>query len=228
MIPVAGITEAAVENRYAALVRGPSAIFPRGYLWVIPLWYAGIAVAADVKGRLPSWYGLCALAATAMALFTLIAVLATMRSNAFMVDENGIVLGLRGAARRRFGRRRRQRHLEWHEVRQLRIVYRPYGARLDIFLPDGSVSGCGPIVWRVAAAILTVLLPPACMFRSPGLLRPRSNPLRYRIPLYDVTPEQLQLALVPFAPPNVPIAVRPRWHTRALRRLRRSRLTTAA
>jgi hypothetical protein len=226
MIPLAGITEAAEENRYAALVRGPSAIFPRGYLWVIPLWYAALVVLADAKDRPPSWYGRCALAATAMAVFTLIAVLLTLRSNAFTVDENGILLGLRGAARRRFGRRRRQKHLAWHEVGQIRIASRPYGARLEIFLPAGSPSGCGRMVWRVAAAGLTVLLPPACMFRSPGLLRPRS--LRYRIPLYDVRPAQLLLALVPFAPPNVPIAVRPRWHARALSRLRRSRLTTAA
>ena len=55
--------------------------------------------------------------------------------------------------------------------------------------------------------------------------------MRYRIPLYDVSPEQLRLALVPMAPPNLPIAVQPRWRTRALRRLRRlrrSKLTTAA
>jgi hypothetical protein len=78
---------------------------------------------------------------------------------------------------------------------------------------------------------VTVLLPPACMFRCPGLLRPRSDPVRFRVPLYEVTPEQLQLALAPFTPPNVPILVRPRWRARAiarLRRKRRSRLTTAA
>jgi hypothetical protein len=218
-----------VENRYAALVKGPSAIFPRGYLWLIPLWYAAIAVMAYVKGKLPSWYGLCALSATTLAVITLIAVLATLRSNAFAVDENGILLGLRGAARRRFGPRRRANiYLAWDEVRQLRIANRPYGARLDIFLPPGSVSGRGRMVWRIAAAGLTVLIPPACLLRSPGLLHPRSDPLRYRVPLYEVTPEQLRLALVPLAPPNVPIAVRPRWHTRALSRLRRSRLTTAA
>jgi hypothetical protein len=218
-----------VENRYAALVRGPSAIFPRGYLWLIPLWCAAIAVLAYVKGKLPLWYGLCALPAATLAVLTLIAVLATLRSNAFLVDESGILLGLRGAARRRFGRRRRAtRHLAWDEVRQLRIANRPYGARLDIFLSPGSVSGRGPMVWRIAAAIVTVLIPPACLVRSPGLLHPRSDPLRYRIPLYEVAPEQLRLALVPFAPPNVPIAVRPRWHTLALGRLRRERLTTAA
>jgi hypothetical protein len=218
-----------VENRYAALVRGPSAIFPRGYLWLIPLWYAAIAVLAYVKGKLPLWYALCALPAATLAVLTLVAVLATLRSNAFLVDESGILLGLRGAARRRFGRRRRAtRHLAWDEVRQLRIANRPYGARLDIFLSPGSVSGRGRMVGRIAAAILTVLIPPACLVRSPGLLHPRSDPLRYRIPLYEVRPEQLRLALAPFAPPNVPIAVRPRWHTLALRRLRRERLTTAA
>ena len=218
-----------MENRYAALVRGPSAIFPRGYLWLIPLWCAAIAALAYVKGKLPLWYGLCALPAATLAVITLIAVLASLRSNAFQVDESGILLGLRGAARRRFGPRRRvNRHLVWDEVGQLRIANRPYGARLDIFLAPGSVSGRGHLVWRIAAAILTVLIPPACLLRSPGLLNPRSDPLRYRIALYEVNPEQLQLALVPFAPPNVPIAVRPRWHTRALSRLRRERLTTAA
>ncbi len=220
-----------MENRYAALVRGPSAIFPRGYLCVIPLWYAALVILADVKDRPPSWYGLIALGATAMAVFTVIAVLSTLRSNAFVVDENGILLGLRGAAQRRFGRRRRQKHLGWYEVGQIKIASRPYGSRLDIVLPKGSASGCGRMVWRVAAAAITVLLPPACMFRMPSLLRPRSDPLRYRIPLYDIKPEQLRLALAPFAPPNVPILVRPRWPARALSRLRglrRSRLTTAA
>ena len=220
-----------MENRYAALVRGPSAIFPRGYLWLIPLWYAVLVGLAEFKDRPPSWYGLIALGATATAVLILIAVLATLRSNAFVADDKGILLGLRGAAQRRFGRRRWQKHLSWYELGELRIAARPYGSRLDIFLPAGSASGAGRMVWRVAAAVVTLVLPPACLFRTPGLLRPRSAPLRFRIPLYDVTPEELQLALAPFAPPNVPIAVRPRWHTRALRRLRRlrrSRLTTAA
>ena len=220
-----------MENRYAALVRGPSAVFPRGYLWLILLWYLVLVGLARYKGRLPSWYALCALGATFLALLTVIAVLATLRSNAFVADESGILLGLRGAAQRRTGRRRRQKHLAWYEVGQLRIAARPYGARLVIFLPAGSPAGNGHLIWRIAAAVVTVLFPPACLFRSPGLLRPRSDPVRYRVPLYDVTPEQLQLALAPFTPPNVPIVVRPRLRARALgrlRRLRRSRLTTAA
>ncbi len=220
-----------MENRYAALVRGPSAVFPRGYLWLVPLWYLVLVALAYDKGQLPSWYEVCCIGPTLLVLLILMAVLATLRSNAFVADESGILLGLRGAAQRRFRRRRRQKHLAWYEVSQLRIAYRPYGARLDITMVAGSPTGNGRAIWRIIAAILTVALPPACMFRSPGLLRPRSNPVRYRVPLYEVRPDELQLALAPVTPPNVLIAVRPRWRTRVLARLRRprrSRLTTAA
>jgi hypothetical protein len=118
-----------VENRYAALVKGPSAVFPRGFLWLIPLWYLVLVAVTRYKGRLPSWYALCALGATLLAVLLLIAVLATLRNNAFVADESGILLGLRGAAQRRIGRRRRQKHLAWDEVSQLRIAYRPYRHR---------------------------------------------------------------------------------------------------
>ncbi len=219
-----------MEHRYAALVRGSSAIFPRGYLWLIPVWYAAIAVLFEVKGKPPSWYAACALAATLLAAITLVVVLATVRSNAFVADDSGVWLGLRGGARRRFGRRRRENtYLPWSEVGQIRIAARPYGARLEIVLPEGSL-GPHHAIRQFVAAVITLVLPVSYLFRSPGLLRPRRDPPRYRIPLYDVTPEQLRLALAPLVPPTVPIGVRPRWRTRALRRLRmrRSRLTTAA
>ena len=222
-----------MENRYTALVRGSSAIFPRGYLWLIPVWYAVIAAAIMLKGRAPSWYDPIALGALLLAALTLLAVLTTIRNNAFLADDSSIWLGLRGGARRRFSRRRRQnRHLPWPEVRQIRIAYRRYGARVDVYLPDAPISSRGRAIWQATAvglaAGLTVVIPLTYLFRSPAILRPRSDPRLYRIPLYDVTPEELQLALVPLVPPNLPIAVRPRWRTRALRRLRRSRLTTAA
>jgi hypothetical protein len=218
-----------VENRYTALVRGSSAIFPRGYLWLIPVWYVVIAALVEFKGQPPSWYAPYALGALLLGALILLVVLSTVRNNAFLIDDSGIWLGLRGGARRRFGpRRRRNRHLPWAEIHGIRIVHRRYGARVDVFLPAGSNGGRGHVIWRFTAAGLTLLIPPAYLFRQPGILRPGSDPLRYRIPLYDVTPEELRLALVPLAPPTVPVAVRPRWRTRALRRLRRSRLTTAA
>ena len=40
-----------MENRYTALVRGSSAIFPRGFLWLIPVWY--VVIAAVIKGQGP-------------------------------------------------------------------------------------------------------------------------------------------------------------------------------
>jgi hypothetical protein len=220
-----------VGNRYAALVRGPSAVFPYGFLWLIPLWYLVIVAVTYDKGQLPSWYEVCCIGPVFLTLLVVMAVLATLRSNAFVADESGILLGLRGAAQRRIGRRRRQKHLAWSDVRQLKIAHRPYGARLEIVMAPGSPTGNGQIAWRIVAGVLTVVLPPACMFRCPGLLRPRSDPVRYRVPLHDVRPEQLQLALAPLTPPSVAIYVRPRWRARAiarLRRLRRSRLTTAA
>jgi len=228
-----------VENRYTALVRGSSAIFPRGFLWLIPIWYVVIAAAIKFKDRAPlwyepmRWYEPVALGALLLGALTLLVVLSTIRNNAFLADDSGIWLGLRGGARRRFGPRRRQnRQLPWSEIQQLKIVYRRYGARIDILLPPPPATSRGRAIWRVTAtslaAGLTVIIPLTYLFRTPAILRPRRDPHRYRIPLYDVAPEELRLALVPFVPPNLPIAVRLRWRTRAMRRLRRSRLATAA
>ena len=217
-------------NRYAALVKGSSAIFPRGFLWLIPVWYAAIAFVIKVKVKPPSWYAPYALAATLLAALTLLAVLSTMRNNAFVADDDGILLGLRGAARRRFARRRRQTtHLPWPEVQQLKIASRPYGARLDVLLHSDSIADRYHLIWQAVATVLTLLIPVAYLLRSPGLLRPHSyGPPRYRIQLYDVTPEELRLALAPLVPPTVAIGVRRTWRARALGLLRRSRLATAA
>ena len=142
-----------MENRYPALVRGPSAVFPRGYLWLIPLWALVLLGLAYDKGQLPSWYEVCCIGPALLAVLIVFAVLATLRNNAFVADESGILLGLRGAAQRRIGRRRRQKHLAWYEVSQLKIAYRPYGARLDIFMAVGSATGNGRAVWRIIAAV---------------------------------------------------------------------------
>lgn len=220
-------------TRYAALVKGSSAVFPRGFLWLIPIWYAVIVGVIKVRLRPPSWstwYVPYALGATLLATLTLIAVLWTMRTNAFVADESGIRLGLRGAARRRLGRRRRKNtHLPWPDVQQLKIASRPYGACLDILLHRDSIVDRHNPVWLVVATVFTVLIPVVYVFRSPGLLRPRSyNPPRYRIKLLDVRAEELRLALAPLAPPTVTIAVRRTWRARALGLVRRSRLATAA
>jgi hypothetical protein len=225
--------EAAVGNRYTALVKGSSAVFPRGFGWLIPVWYAAIALVVKIKVKPASWftwYAPYAFGITVLATLTLIIVLSTMRNNAFVADESGILLGLRGAARRRFSRRRRQTtHLPWPEVQELKIASRPYGARVDIVLHRDSVADSHDLIWQAVATVVTLLIPIAYLFRSPGIVRPRSyNPPRYRIQLYDVRAEELRLGLAPLAPPTVPINVRRTWRARALGALRRSRLATAA
>jgi hypothetical protein len=225
--------EAAVGNRYAALVKGSSAILPRGFPWLIPAWYAAIAIVVRVKVKPPSWftwYAPYALGVTVLATLMLIMVLSTMRSNAFVADDTGILLGLRGAARRRFGRRRREStHLPWPEIQQLKIASRPYGARLDIVLHRGLNADRYHLIWQTVANVVTLAIPVAYLFRSPGLLRPRSyDPPRFRIQLYDVTAEEVRLGLAPLAPPTVTVTVRRTWRARALGALRRSRLATAA
>ena len=114
MISVDALREAAVGNRYTALVKGSSAVFPRGFLWLIPVWYAAIALVVKFKVKLPSWltwYAPYAFGVTVLATLTLIVVLSTMRNNAFVADESGILLGLRGAARRRFSRKIGRAHV---------------------------------------------------------------------------------------------------------------------
>jgi hypothetical protein len=222
-----------VGNRYAALVKGSSAVFPRGFLWLIPVWYAAIVLVVKFKVKPASWftwYAPYALGITVLATLTLMMVLSTMRNNAFMADDSGILLGLRAGARRRLGRRRRQNvHLRWAQIQQLKIAGRPYGARIDIVLHPGAVSERHHLLWQAVATLATLVMPLSYLFRSPGVLRPRSyNPPRYRIQLWDVRAEDLRQGLAAVTPADVPILVRRSWRARALGALRRNRLATAA
>jgi hypothetical protein len=207
--------EAGVGNRYILLVRGPSPVFPRGCLWAIPLWYAVIAALVYFSGRLPTWYAPIALGALAVAALTVLAVLGTMRNNAFAADENGITLGLRGGAMRRLGRRRRQhRHLPWTEIQQVSISPRRYGARLEVALsPAAGIEHFRKALpGRVAATVLLLILPLTYVFRAPGLLAPRDDPPRYRFSLCDVAAGDLTDALAALAAPaDVAITLTSRW-----------------
>jgi hypothetical protein len=206
-----------VQDRYAALVKGPSALFPRGFLWLIPVWYAGIALLLHVRGKTPAWYGYAALGGLLLAALTLLCVLATMRNNAFVADKTGIWLGLRAGATRRLGRKRRQlRHLPWAQIEQVRIRPRSYGARLDVIPSQGApIVGWPGALGKIATAGLLLILPISYVGRTPGLLSPRSDPPSYRIPLYEVTVAELRLALAQLAPAAVRIVEMPRWRGHA-------------
>jgi hypothetical protein len=203
-----------VQDRYAALVKGPSALFPRGFLWLIPAWYAGIAAVLVIKGKPPLWFGASELGGLLLAAVTLLLVLATMRNKAFVADSSGIWLGLRADAIRRLGRRRGEiRQVPWPQIERLKIVSRSYGARLDVVLDPAAPVARHGVLRKTVATFLLVVFPPSYVFRSPGLLTRRGRPLRYRIPLYEVTADELALALAQLAPVTVSIEM-PRGRVR--------------
>jgi hypothetical protein len=193
-----------VENRYSGLVTGPASLFPRGYLALIPVWYAVLAGLLIVKGRLPFWYTAIALGALLLAMLILIGILATMRQKAFFVDDNGVWLGKVIKWKRS---RRRRVLVPWSQIAQLRIARRHYGARLEVVLgPAASIIHRHRFASGIFFAGVTVVIPPRWVGRRPALLSPRAKPPRYVVPLYD-TAEGLAGALATIAPPTVEVVL---------------------
>jgi hypothetical protein len=198
-----------VEGRFAALVRGPSPVFPRGILGVVLVWYAAASVALLVFYRLLDWYGPIALAGLLLGVLTLLAVLSTMRNNAFVADQTAIWLGLRAGAVRRVGRRRRAlRKLPWSDVQQVRITWRPYGVRVDIMLgPAAPLAGRAHPVLSAFAGLMLLVLPASYLVRLPSLVVPHAGTRRYRVQIYDLRPEAVRAALRDLAPRTVAVTV---------------------
>jgi hypothetical protein len=199
-----------VDESYAAVVRGPSSTLPRGYPCLIPVWLAVIAAAlwygwSRLVGALPWWYGGLAVAGLIIASVTMVSVFATVRHLAFRADANGIRLGVRTARKRP---RQRQAHLWWSDVQQLAIVPRRHGLKLEITLGPAAriVRRRSPLRQGLLMCCLLVL--PVGLGRgTPRLTEPRGSAPQYRVRLFDVTPEELGLALAPLALPAVEIIV---------------------
>jgi hypothetical protein len=202
--------EGALDESFAALVRGPSTTYPRGFPLLFPVWVAGVLAAAWVAwlrviGPMPWWYGGTLVSGLLIAGITVSSVLATIRQPAFRADRNGIRLGLRTERKRP---RNRQAHLWWSDVRQLRIEPRRYGLMVEISLGPAAriVRRRGPI--RQLLLWSTMLIMPFGLGRgTPRLTEPRRKDPQYRVRLYDVTPEGLGLALAGLALPAVEIIV---------------------
>lgn len=197
-----------MQGRYTALVRGAGPVLPRGFLWLIPAWYAAIAALVVLSRRTPAWYTPAALLGLLVAAVSLAVVLATMRNNAFAADDQGIWLGLRGGATRRGRRGRRIRQVPWDHIDQVQIRPHSYGAQVDILLRPAAHIGHRPkALAEVARTILLLVLPAACIGCSPGLLSPRWSMPLYRVRLYDAEPRELRQALAARAPGTVTITV---------------------
>jgi hypothetical protein len=191
-------------------VAGPSVIFPRGYLWLVPIWFAAAAGWLYLT-KWPLWFRADAAAALLIALITLVAAINSLTFRAFSADRTGVRLGLHPGSKRRGRRRKAAKHLPWQQIERVRIAKRPRGVRLEIILGPGASL---PLRGHPASAavsfinrILLLVIPFYYLVRPPGLTSPLDSPPRYRVKLRDTTVDELKYALRQLAPPEVAIAV---------------------
>ncbi len=201
-----------MEDTVTCLVRGPASRYPRGFIWLIPAWFvilslAALAVGRSASGGLPLWLGLAEIGGLAIALGTVLCVLATVRQPAFRADKHGICLGVSTSRRRP---KLRQVQLVWPEVAQLRIVPRHYGALLEITLGPAARIVHRPGPGRQALLLLGMLIMPFAFGRSsPALTSPRMDPPRYRLKICDMSSAELRLALDSVKPDGLGVRVLP-------------------
>jgi hypothetical protein len=193
---VDGSNQLAATGDYSALVRGPAAVLPRGGIWMI---YAGEAVAyvaVVLLGKYSLAINLMYLVAMGAAVATVFVVFRRARYRAFAADQSGVWLGKSSARPLRLG---------WEQIRQLRISSDPHGAVLQILLnPGARPTGTG----RQLASLTLMFVPFGFGRARPGLLTVLPDPPRYRVPLAQVTPEELRSALSGLAPATLPIEMR--------------------
>jgi hypothetical protein len=181
---------------YSALVRGPTALYPRGGLWMFVVWYT-IAYGAFLFGaKPPRYFAIAAFAAYAIAAATMTWIMSRAGSPSFEASSTGIRLGRSGKIR----------ELPWSDVQQIRVSVVKQGVLLEIIL-----SPSVPVRYRGTARQLADLalfgLPLVGIRRcTPALLVPLPDPPRYRVPLIQVTAQELSTALAAEAP-GTPVSV---------------------
>ncbi len=191
-------------------VIGPSAILPRGYLWLAPIWYLAIAAALALSPWPPIWFRLSAAAGLLGAMLVFVLVVNSITTRAFAATGEGIELGLPSFSKRRGRRRRDVKHLPWHQIERIRIAQRPYGARVEMILSqDASLALRG---FRHGPARRTVrwvllLIPFWYLLRPTALTSPLDGPPRYQANVRGITVDDLRQRLRGFAPPDVAIGI---------------------
>lgn len=190
------------------LVRGPGSRYPRGYAWLVPIWFAILTAAVliagwKVSGRLPLWLGVCEIGGLALSFAIFHGALVSSRQHAFFADEHGIWLGV-PTSRRRPGLR--QVHLAWPDVALLWLEPRRYGVMLEISLVPAARIVRRPGPARSVLQWLAVLIMPAWVGHGrPALTRPAGNPPRYRVKICDQDAAALRAALTAVRPDPVPV-----------------------
>ena len=201
-----------MEDTVTCLVRGPASRYPRGYIWLIPTWFAilsGAAVLvgtdASTTGQMPLWLGVTEIGGLLIAACILLCVLATVRQRAFRADGHGIWLGVRTTRARP---KLRQVHLTWSDISQLRMVPRRYGVLLEITLGPAARISHRPGLGRQVLLWLGALVMPFVFGRgTPALTMPRMDPPRYRVKICDRNVPELKVALAAVTPGALPVRV---------------------
>jgi len=202
-----------LEDSVTCLVRGAASRYPRGYLWLIPVWFAVLAgafmlVSYRLSGKLPLWLGLTEIGGLAIAALTQCCVLSTVRRHAFRADSHGIWLGVRTSRKRP---KLRQVHISWPEVAQLRMVTRRYGLLLEITLSPAARIVHRPSLARQAMVLFGALMMPFGFGRGrPALTAPADDPPRYLIKICDTTPIELRTALAALKPQTLQLRQLPK------------------
>ena len=181
---------------YSAMVRGPSAIFPRGAIWSYWIAYAAAALTLVLLVRDPLSVNLLETLGLAVPAVAMTVIFSRAKVPAFAADDGGIWLCKRSA---------RPLRLEWRHIRQLTISSSPDGAILQILL-DPGVRPTGKLQQITSLALPFVSL--GTRRGRPGLLTVLPDPPRYRVPLAQVTPEELRSALSVLAPAMPPVEMR--------------------
>jgi len=201
-----------LDDTVTCLVRGPASRYPRGFIWLIPAWFAIIAGAvvvvgahASASGEVPLWLGITEISGLVLAGSTVFGALATVRRHAFRADIHGIWLGI---STKRNRPKLRQVHLAWPEVAQLRMVPRRYGVLLEITLGPAARIVYRPGPAKQVLLLLGSLVMPLGFGRGrPALTMPRKDPPRYLVKICDRTAAELKLALATVKPDDVPVRV---------------------
>ncbi len=199
-----------MDEIYTFLVRGPASRLPRGYVWLIPVWFAflGGLVALAIRhltSPVPLWLVGSEIGSMVVAALVLIGVLLTVRRHAFRVNAAGVWLGISTTRRRP---KLRQVHIPWADISQVRMVARRYGLLIEISLGPAARIITRPGIGKQALLLMAMLVMPLGFGRGqPALTAARSDPPRYLIKLCDVEPAQLRHVLAGIKPPDVPVRI---------------------
>ena len=201
-----------MDDTVTCLVRGPASRYPRGFIWLIPAWFAiltGAAVllgtVASTTGQIPLWLGVTEVGGLLIAACTAISVVSTVQHHAFRASGDGIWLGIRTTRKRP---KLRQVHLSWAEIAELRMVPRRYGVLLEITLSPAARIVHRPGAARQVLRFLGALLMPFMFGRgTPALTMPRMDPPRYQIKICDRTAIELKQALAAVHPDTVRVGL---------------------